>query len=114
LLDESLKVVAGILLLSAVFLLRLAFLDCFVAADSESDLPVFVFLGAHFAKDDLGEDRLFDGEEVLWVFAPAGVVLDVSLLLPISVFFYLDFARAACRSFSPGSFHCELDGFRQF
>jgi hypothetical protein len=74
LLDQSLQVMARVLLVSPRLLLKLALLDGLVPADSESHLPSLVLLIAGLPKDDLGEGRLLDGDKVLGVFAPTRVI----------------------------------------
>ncbi len=72
------------------------FLDDFVSADGHTDFPSFVFFDAGFSQDNFDHCGLFDRNQVLRVFAPVRIVLDIAFFFAHSVFLDLDFPGAAC------------------
>lgn len=114
LLDQSLQVVPRVLLVPPRLLLELALLDGLVSADSESHLPSLVLLIAGLPQDDLGEGRLLDGDEILRVFTPTWIILQITLLFTVPILFYFYPSRSACGILLPGTLHSQLDRLGQF
>ena len=86
LLEKSFEVLSlGFFLVSFHLLFADFLLNNFISTDAHTNFPSFVFLDTSFSQNDFNHGRLLDGDKILGVFAPVGIVLDVAFLFAHSI-----------------------------
>jgi hypothetical protein len=100
------------LLTFQLFLIDLFLLN-FIPTNIHSNLPSFIFLGPSLSQYDFNHGGLLNGQEILGIFAPIGIILNITLLLAHAILLNLNFPGAPSRAIRPLPFNRILERLTQ-